>query len=69
MDRLEQFEKMLLDIQNQYSEVSGKMDALRAAGKEKSATFRQYMGMKLVYKNMLEQYRTYGLTDFGEECP
>ena len=37
------------------------MEQLKAAGKEKTATYRQYFGNRLFYKLMLEKYRKYGL--------
>ena len=33
------------------------------AGKEKTATYRQLMGNKMQYQNMLSLYQIYGLTD------
>ena len=61
MDRLEAFENMLSDIQNQAAYESRKMEELKVAGKEKTATYRQYFGNRLFYKKMLDLYRKYGL--------
>lgn len=61
--REEQFERMLRSVQQQYQETSDKMEQLKAAGKEKSATFRQLMGNKLMLQNMLAMYQAYGLLD------
>ena len=61
--RLEAFEKMLSDVQNRYREAEDKMKRLKAQGREKSATFRQMMGQKLQYQDMLILYRLYGLLD------
>ena len=61
MDRLERFEKMLSDIQKQAEYESTKMEELKAAGKEKSATYRQYFGNRMLYKMMLDRYKEYGL--------
>ena len=33
----------------------------RAAGKEKTATYRQYFGNRMFYKMMLDKYKQYGL--------
>ena len=41
----------------------GKMKRLKEQGKEKSATYRQLMGNKMQYQNMLAMYRIYGLLD------
>lgn len=63
MERLETFEKMLSDIvrESQYEEEQ--MNRLKAAGKEKTATYRQYLGNRMLYKMMLEKFRAYGLIE------
>ena len=61
MDRLEAFEKMLAQIVSQAEYETAQMEKLKAAGKEKSATYRQYFANRLVYRQMLDTYRTYGL--------
>ena len=63
MDRLDAFERMLADIQQQAAREAEQMDALRAQGKEKTATYKQYVGNRLIFKAMLEKYRDYGLLD------
>lgn len=65
-DRLEAFEKMLSAVQNGYETANEKMTKLKAEGKEKTVTFRQHMGDKMLYKSMLSMYRLYGLTDDNE---
>ena len=61
--RLEAFEKMLEYIQKDYQSTAEKMEQLKKAGKEKSATYRQLMGHKLQEQNMLSLYRLYGLLE------
>lgn len=61
MGRLENFEKMLTDIQTQAQYEKEKMEELKAEGKEKTATYRQYFGNRMMYKMMLDKYREYGL--------
>ncbi|MBQ1922295.1 MAG: hypothetical protein IIU47_00260 [Lachnospiraceae bacterium] len=63
MDRLEAFERMLADIQRQADEENRKMAELKAAGREKSATYRQYFSNRMLYKMILDRYRQYGLLD------
>lgn len=63
MERLDAFEKMLSDIQKQAKYESEKMKELKAAGKEKTATYRQYFGNRMLYKMILEKYKEYGLLD------
>ena len=61
MERIEAFEKMLSDLQAQAEFERQKMAELKAAGKEKTATYRQYFGNRLFYKMMLDKYKEYGL--------
>lgn len=66
MDRLEAFEKMLSDIQKQSAYEKEKMEELKTKGKEKTATYRQYLGNRMIYKLILDKYREYGLLN-GEK--
>ena len=61
--RLEAFEKMLAAIEENYIGIVNKMEALKAQGREKSATYRQLMGNKLMYKDILSLYELYGLRE------
>ena len=63
MERLEAFEKMLGAVQRQFEETSEKMERLKAQDKTKSATYRQLMGNRLIYRNMLDLYKLYGLIE------
>ena len=63
MDRLDACERMLADIQEQAAYEAGQMEVLRAQGREKTATYKQYVGNRLLFKAMLEKYREYGLLE------
>ncbi len=63
MDRLERFERMLAEIIQQAEYEHAEMDRLKLAGKEKTATYRQYLGNRMLYKMLLEKYKQYGLLD------
>lgn len=63
MDRLQAFEAMLRDIQAQCDREKKKMNELKAKGKEKTATYRQYMGNRLMYMKILDLYKEYGLLE------
>ncbi len=63
MDRLEAFEAMLARLQKQAAYEKEQMEKLKAAGKEKSATYRQYLGNRLVYNQIFGWYQQYGLLD------
>ena len=58
-DRLAAFEEMLVQVQNRYQDTTAKMEQLKADGKVKSATYRQLMGNKLMYQNMLSLYQVH----------
>ena len=59
--RLKAFEDMLAAILRQYGDTTEKMAELKAAGKEKTVTYRQLFANKLQLQAMLSYYRTYGL--------
>lgn len=63
MERLEAFEKMLDDLKAQAAYEENQMEQLKAAGREKSATYRQFFGNRLFYKQLLNTYKKYGLMD------
>ena len=54
---------MLHDIQEQCEREKKAMDELKAQGKEKTATYRQYMGNRLMYSRILDLYKQYGILD------
>ena len=62
-ERLAAFERMLKKIQDDYAAEKQIMDQLRMQGKEKSATYRQYMGNRLIYNRILSLYKEYELLD------
>ena len=52
---------MLSDIQKQAEYETEQMERLKVAGKEKTATYRQYLGNRMLYKKMLDKYKEHGL--------
>lgn len=63
MERLEAFEAMMKVILEQSDAERMKMEKLKMQGKEKSATYRQYMGNRLFYSRVIELYKEYGLLE------
>ena len=61
--RLEAFERMLQAVREQYAEDDARMKELKAAGKEKTVTYRQFMSHKLQCQQILSLYKIYGLLD------
>ncbi len=62
-DREAKFEAMLAAVQQNFDDTVAKMDRLKAQDKTKTATYRQLLGDKLMYQNMLTLYRVHGLID------
>lgn len=62
-ERLAAFERMLDDVRRQYAELTARLEQLKAEGKTKSATFRQYLGNKMTCQYVLSLYKDYGLLD------
>ena len=62
-EREEKFERMLKDIKEKYASINEKMAVLKNDDKTKSATYRQLLGDKIVYKNLLSMYKIYGLIE------
>ena len=67
MTRLEAFEKMLADIQKQADLENNKLEELKLERKEKTASYRQLLGNRMLYKMILDKYREYGLLNPLEE--
>jgi len=63
MERIDAFEKMLRDVQSQSDVEKKALDELKTQGKEKTATYRQYLGNRLVYSQILLLYKQYGLIE------
>ena len=62
-ERLAAFEAMRQSVQEQSRQVEAQMRALKAQGRERSATYRQLMGNRLQLAQVLAMYRAYGLIE------
>ncbi len=62
-EREAKFEAMLAAVQRNFDDTVAKMERLKAQDKTKTATYRQLLGDKLMYQNMLTLYRIHGLID------
>ncbi len=62
-EREAKFEAMLAAVQQNFDDTVAKMERLKAQDKTKTATYRQLLGDKLMYQNMLTLYRVHGLID------
>ena len=61
MERLEAFEAMMKTVLEQSEAEKNRMEELKMQGKEKSATYRQYMGNRVFYNRIIALYKEYGL--------
>lgn len=62
-EKLEAYETMHRNIQSEYDSTAAKMETLKAAGKEKTVTFRSLFAQKVLYKEILAIYASYGIQD------
>ena len=62
-DREDRFEKMLADVQANYDSTVARMKVLQAEGKQKTVTYRELMGNKLLYQTTMNLYCSYGLIE------
>ena len=60
-EQLAAYRAMHAAIQAEYDCAADKMAALKAQGKEKTATYRQLFARKLTLGELLTWYKTYGL--------
>ena len=63
MDRLERFEKMMQTVLERSAKENEKIEQLRKDGKDKAATYRQYMGNRLFYQRLIGLYKEFELID------
>lgn len=56
------YRSMHAAVQAEYDRTAEKMAALKAQGREKTATYRQLFARKLTLGEILSWYKTYGLT-------
>ncbi len=61
MDRLENFERALQDILNEYERLGKELEKLRQEGKNKTTKFRELLGKKLVYSMIITIFKRYHL--------
>lgn len=59
--RLESFERMKKAVEDEYASILRQMEDMKTAGKTGSATYRQLMGRKMNYKNIIDLYLIHDL--------
>lgn len=62
-ERLAAYDRMYADLLNERDKVLAGMDALRAAGKNRGATYQQLLAQKLTVMNLIGRFEIYGIKE------
>lgn len=65
-ERLEKFEAMLTDVQEEYDSVCATLAGLRAQEKVRTATYQQLFARKMTLESFLSLYERNGLVEDGD---
>ena len=60
LERLAAYDRMYADLLRERDKVLADMDKLRAAGKNKGATYQQLLAQKLTVQNLIGRFEIYG---------
>ena len=63
MERLENFERALKDILDEYENLGKELEKIRKEEKNKTTKFRELLGKKLVYSMIVTIFKRYDLID------
>ena len=63
LDRLAAYDRMYADLLKERDKVLADMDKLRAAGKNKGATYQQLLAQKLTVQNLIGRFEIYGIKE------
>ena len=61
--RLAAYDRMYRELLAEWDGVAAKMDALRAEGRTKTATYRQLLTDKLTLQNFIGRFAAYGIRE------
>lgn len=62
-ERLAAYDRMYADLLKERDKVLSDMDKLRAAGKNRGATYQQLMAHKLTVMNLIGRFEIYGIKE------
>ena len=62
-ERLAAYDRMYADLLRERDKVLADMDKLRAAGKNKGATYQQLLAQKLTVQNLIGRFEIYGIKE------
>lgn len=60
-ERLAAYDRMYGDLLREREGVLEKLEALRAAGKQRGATYQQLLAQKLTLQNLIGRFEIYGI--------
>lgn len=63
LERLAAYDRMYADLLRERDKVLADMDELRAAGKNKGATYQQLLAQKLTVQNLIGRFERYGIKE------
>ena len=61
LERLAAYDRMYADLLKERDKVQSDMEKLRAAGKNKGATYQQLLAQKLTLQNLIGRFEIYGI--------
>ena len=61
LERLAAYDRMYADLLKERDKVLSDMEKLRAAGKNKAATYQQHLAQKLTLQNLIGRFEIYGI--------
>ncbi len=63
LERLTAYDRMYEDLLKERDKVAADMDRLRAAGKNRGATYQQLLAQKLTVQNLIGRFEIYGIKE------
>ena len=63
LERLAAYDRMDADLLKERDKVLSDLDRLRAAGKNKGATYQQLLAQKLTVQNLIGRFEIYGIKE------
>ena len=63
LERLAAYDRMYADLLKEREKVLSDMEKLRAAGKNKGATYQQLLAQKLTVQNLIGRFEIYGIKE------
>ena len=61
LERLAAYDRMYADLLKERDKVLSDMEKLRAAGKNRGATYQQLLAQKLTLQNLIGRFEIYGI--------